>query len=96
MNLQNNNSEVQIIGKVIHIKTVEQAKGRGQISRNFFRRYRPNGIGFVSRSKMGSGKFKNQYRLCYFWKSKPIGATFNMAHPEMELLDEHKASLQLW
>ena len=33
--LQNSNSEVQIIGKVIHLKTVEQGKGRSRLVATF-------------------------------------------------------------
>ncbi|WP_313805586.1 ATP-dependent DNA helicase RecG [Flavobacterium sp.] len=91
--LQNSNSEVQIVGKIIHIKTVEQKKGKrlvatfvddtGQMELVWFQ-----GIKWIRES------IKINVPYVIFGKTTAFNGVFNMAHPELELLEEHKASLR--
>jgi len=91
--LQNSNSEVQIVGKIIHIKTVEQKKGKrlvatfvddtGQMELVWFQ-----GIKWIREA------VKINVPYVIFGKTSSFNGVFNMAHPEMELLEEHKASLR--
>lgn len=91
--LQNSNSEVQIVGKIIHIKTVEQKKGKrlvatfaddtSQMELVWFQ-----GIKWIREAV----KINTPYVI--FGKTTSFNGVFNMAHPEMELLEEHKASLR--
>lgn len=92
--LQNNNSEVQIVGKVIHIKTVEQAKGRGRLVATFLDDTGQMELVWFQGQKWVRESLKINTVYVIFGKVSQFGATFNMAHPEMELLDEHKASLR--
>jgi ATP-dependent DNA helicase RecG len=92
--LQNSTAEVQIIGKIIHIKTVEFGKNQkrlvasfadetGQIELTWFQ-----GIKWIRESI----KLNEVYVI--FGKTSNYGNQFSMAHPEMELMEEHKASLR--
>jgi ATP-dependent DNA helicase RecG len=92
--LQNSTAEVQIIGKIIHIKTVEFGKNQkrliasfadetGQIELTWFQ-----GVKWIRESL----KLNEVYVI--FGKTSNYGAQFSMAHPEMELIEEHKASLR--
>ena len=92
--LQNNNSEVQIVGKVINIKTVEQAKGRGRLVATFVDDTGQMELVWFQGQKWVRESIKINTVYVIFGKVSQFGATFNMAHPEMELLEEHKASLR--
>ena len=92
--LQNSTAEVQIIGKIIHIKTAEFGKNQkrlvasfvdetGQIELTWFQ-----GIKWIRESL----KINEVYVI--FGKTTNYSGQFSMAHPEMELLAEHKASLR--
>ncbi len=92
--LQNSTAEVQIIGKIIHIKTVEFGKNQkrlvasfadetGQIELTWFQ-----GVKWIRESL----KLNEVYVI--FGKTSNYGVQFSMAHPEMELMEEHKASLR--
>ncbi len=91
--LQNSNSEVQIIGKIIHIKTVEQKRGKrlvatfaddtGQIELIWFQ-----GIKWIKDS------LKINTLIVIFGKCTLFNNLFNMPHPEIELLSEHESSLR--
>ena len=92
--LQNNNSEVQVVGKVINIKTVEQAKGRGRLVATFVDDTGQMELVWFQGQKWVRESLKINTVYVIFGKVSQFGATFNMAHPEMELLEEHKASLR--
>jgi ATP-dependent DNA helicase RecG len=73
---------VQIIGKIINIKTVEFAKAE---TPSHFVWDRTN-VWF--RDKMDSN-VETQWDFCYFRKCTFNGA-YNMAHPEIEAMSEHE------
>lgn len=91
--LVNSNADVQIVGKIIHIKTVEQKRGKrlvatfvddtGEMELVWFRGHK-----WIKESL----KINTPYVV--FGKVTSFNGKFNMAHPEMELLNEHKASLR--
>ena len=83
--MQNNNSEVQIVGKVIHIKTVEQAKGRGRLVATFLDDTGQMELVWFQGQKWVRESLKINTVYVIFGKVSQFGATFNMAHPEMEL-----------
>ncbi|MDG3582127.1 ATP-dependent DNA helicase RecG [Galbibacter pacificus] len=90
--LQRNNAEVQIIGKITHIKTVEQQKGKrlvatfmdetGQMELVWFRGHK-----WIRESL----KINQPYVI--FGKTNWYNG-FSMPHPEMELLADHEKSLR--
>lgn len=91
--LQQTNAEVQIVGKITHIKTVEQKRGKrlvatftddsGQMELVWFR-----GIKWIRESL----KINNPYII--FGKTNFFNGSFSMPHPEMELLEAHEKSMR--
>ena len=92
--LQNSNSEVQIVGKIINIKTVEQGKGRSRLVATFVDDTGQIELVWFQGQKWIRESIKINIPYVIFGKVTQFGATYNMAHPEMELLEEHKASLR--
>jgi ATP-dependent DNA helicase RecG len=92
--LQNSNSEVQVVGKIINIKTVEQGKGRSRLVATFIDDTGQMELVWFQGQKWIRESLKINVPYVIFGKVTQFGATYNMAHPEMELLDEHKASLR--
>lgn len=92
--LQNSNSEVQVVGKIINIKTVEQGKGRSRLVATFIDDTGQMELVWFQGQKWIRESIKINVPYVIFGKVTQFGATYNMAHPEMELLDEHKTSLR--
>jgi ATP-dependent DNA helicase RecG len=92
--LQNSNSEVQIVGKIINIKTVEQGKGKSRLVATFVDETGQMELVWFQGQKWIRESIKINIPYVIFGKVSQFGATYNMAHPEMELLEEHKASLR--
>lgn len=90
--LQRNNADVQIIGKITSLKTVEQKRGKrlvatfvdetGQMELVWFRGHK-----WIRESI----KINQPYVI--FGKTNWFNG-FSMPHPEMELLEEHEKSLR--
>ncbi|MFA5557258.1 MAG: ATP-dependent DNA helicase RecG [Flavobacteriaceae bacterium] len=87
------NTEVQIVGKIVHLKVVEQKKGKrlvatfvddtGQMELVWFQGY-----------KWIKENLKINESYVVFGKINLVGGTFSMPHPEMEMLSEHKQNLK--
>ena len=92
--LVNNNAEVQIVGKIIHLKTVDQGKAKTRLVATFVDDTGEMELVWFQGHKWIRESIKINVPYVVFGKVAQFGATFNMAHPEMELLDEHKASLR--
>ncbi|MCZ8197656.1 MAG: ATP-dependent DNA helicase RecG [Flavobacterium sp.] len=92
--LQNNNSEVQIVGKIIHIKTVEQGKAKTRLVATFVDETGEMELVWFQGQKWIKESLKLNTVYVIFGKVAQFGANFNMAHPEMELLEEHKANIR--
>ncbi|MFL0093296.1 ATP-dependent DNA helicase RecG [Tenacibaculum maritimum] len=92
--LENNNSEVQIVGKITGIKTVKQKKGSrlvatfsdatGTIDLVWFK-----GVKWIKDSL----KINTLYVI--YGKLNLFGSRYSMPHPEMELVTEYKKKLQM-
>ncbi|HDZ15198.1 hypothetical protein LCGC14_1136000 [marine sediment metagenome] len=92
--LQRSNADVQLLGKVIHIKTIEQKKGKrlvatfvddtGEMELVWFR---------------GQKWIRENLRLntpyVIFGKCNWYNGQVSMPHPEMELLSEHEKGLKI-
>ena len=91
--LVNSNSEVQIVGKIIHIKTVEQKRGKRLVA-TFVDDTGEMELVWFQGHKWIKESLKINVPYVIFGKVTSFNGMFNMAHPEMELLDEHKASLR--
>ncbi|MEM6687146.1 MAG: ATP-dependent DNA helicase RecG [Bacteroidota bacterium] len=91
--LQRNSSEVQVVGKIIHIKMVQQKRGKrlvatftdgtGEMELVWFRGH-----------KWIKDSLKLNTPYVIFGKTNWFNGLFSMPHPEMELLQEHEASLR--
>lgn len=91
--LQQTNAEVQIVGKVTHIKTVEQKRGKrlvatfrdetGQMELVWFR-----GVKWIREN------LKINVPYVIFGKTNFFNGNFSMPHPEMELLEIHEKSIR--
>ena len=92
--LQNNNAEVQIIGKIINLKTVEQGKAKTRLTATFIDETGEMELVWFQGQKWVKENLKLNTVYVIFGKVAQFGNNFNMAHPEMELLEEHKASLR--
>jgi len=91
--LQNSNSEVQIVGKIINIKTVEQKKGKRLVA-TFVDDTGQMELVWFQGHKWIRESLKINVGYVIFGKTTSFNGVYNMAHPEMELLEEHKASLR--
>ena len=92
--LQNNAAEVQIIGKIIAIKTVEFAKGRKRLVATFVDDTGQMELVWFQGHKWIRESLKINEVCVIFGKCSSFNRLFNMAHPEIELLAEHEKSLR--
>ena len=91
--LQNNTSDVQIIGKIIHIKTVEFGKNQKRLVADFCDETGKMELVWFQGHKWIRESLKLNETIVIFGKCNLFGSNFNMAHPEIELLSEHEKSL---
>ncbi|PRX54723.1 ATP-dependent DNA helicase RecG [Flagellimonas meridianipacifica] len=92
--LQPSGADLQIVGKIVHIKTVEQKRGKrlvatfvddtGQMELVWFRGH-----------KWIRENLKLNEPYVVFGRISRYGSTFSMAHPEMELLTAHQKGLKI-
>ncbi|WP_298505229.1 ATP-dependent DNA helicase RecG [uncultured Maribacter sp.] len=92
--LQRSSSDIQVIGKIVHIKTVEQKKGKrlvatfkdntGEIELVWFRG-----------QKWIKENIKINVAYVIFGKCNWYAGKFSMPHPEMELLSEHEKGTKI-
>ncbi|MEM9362210.1 MAG: ATP-dependent DNA helicase RecG [Bacteroidota bacterium] len=92
--LQASGADIQIVGKIIHLKTVEQKRGKrlvatfadetGQMELVWFRGH-----------KWLRESLKINEPYVVFGRISRYGSTFSMAHPEMELLSAHEKGLKI-
>ena len=92
--LQNNVAEVQIIGKIINIKTVEFGKNQKRLVATFVDDTGQMELVWFQGYKWIRESLKLNEMCVIFGKCTSFGATFNMAHPEIELMTEHEKSLR--
>jgi RecG-like helicase len=92
--LQPSGADVQVVGKIIHLKMVEQKRGKrlvatfvdetGQMELVWFRGHK-----WIKESL----KINEPYVV--FGRVSQYGNTFSMPHPEMELLHHHQQGLKI-
>ena len=90
--LERSSSDVQIIGQIVHLKTVEQKKGKrlvatfkdhtGEMELIWFRSQQ----WFRERLELGQS-------YVIFGRINWFNGQFSMAHPELELLSQHQKSI---
>ncbi|WP_108425657.1 ATP-dependent DNA helicase RecG [Flagellimonas amoyensis] len=92
--LQPSGADVQVVGKIIHLKMVEQKRGKrlvatfvdetGQMELVWFRGHK-----WIKESL----KINEPYVV--FGRVSQYGSTFSIPHPEMELLHKHQQGLKI-
>jgi len=92
--LQNNVAEVQIIGKIINVKTVEFGKGRKRLVATFVDDTGQMELVWFQGHKWIRESLKINEISVIFGKCTSFNGTYNMSHPEIELLSEHEQSLR--
>lgn len=91
--IENTNAEIQLIGKVIHLKTVESITKSRNISRlvaTFSDGVQQMELVWFKGQKWIKENIQLNTPYVIFGKCTKFGGSFNMAHPEMELLSEHE------
>lgn len=91
--LEQNNAEVQIVGKIIHLKTVEQNKGKRLVA-TFVDETGSMELVWFRGHKWIKESLKINVPYVIFGKVNTFKGQFSMPHPEMELLQEHEQSLR--
>ncbi len=92
--LQGTTTEVQVIGKIIHIKTVEFGKNQKRLVATFIDDTGQMELTWFQGIKWIRESLKLNEVYVIFGKAADFKGQFSMAHPEMELLEEHKTSLR--
>lgn len=92
--LHNSGADVQVVGKIVNLKTVEQKRGKrlvatyvddtGQMELVWFRGH-----------KWIRENIKINEPYVVYGRVNRYGNTFSMPHPEMEVLTDHKAGLKI-
>ncbi|SHG27402.1 ATP-dependent DNA helicase RecG [Flagellimonas flava] len=87
-------ADVQIVGKIVHLKIVEQKRGKRLVARFVDETGEMELVWF-----RGHKWIKEQLKLnepyVVFGRINRYGSIFSMAHPEMELLREHQKGLKI-
>jgi len=91
--LQQNSAEVQVIGKITHIKTVQQKRGSRLVA-TFADETGTMELVWFRGVKWIKDTLKVNMAYVAFGKVGLFGNTFNMPHPELELVVDYKKSLQ--
>ena len=91
--LQRSNADVQIIGQITDVKTVSQKKGKRLVA-TFEDETGTMDLVWFRGQRWISGNLKLRQKYVIFGRTNWFGGRYSMPHPEMELLEDHKASLR--
>lgn len=92
--LQDSGADVQIIGKIIHLKTVDQKRGK-RLEATFMDDTGEMKLVWFRGQKWIRDHLKINVPYVIFGRINRYGGLFSMPHPEMELLQEHQAGLKI-
>ncbi|SFU53796.1 ATP-dependent DNA helicase RecG [Pustulibacterium marinum] len=91
--LQRNSTEVQLVGKVVHMKMVEQKRGKRLVAIFTDGTAEMELVWFKGHKWIKEGVKLNTPYVVY-GKINWFNGVFSIPHPEMELLKDHEASLR--
>ncbi len=91
--LRENPSEMQIIGKIVHLRTVEQKRGKRLVA-TFSDGTGEMELVWFQGQKWIQENVKMNVPMVVFGKCNSFNGMFSMPHPEMELLTEHQQGLR--
>ena len=92
--LQDSGAEVQIVGKITHIKTVQQNRGSRLVA-TFIDETGSMELVWFKGVKWIKESLKVNTPYVIYGKLNSFNTSFSMPHPEMELLSEHKKKAQI-
>ena len=92
--LQRGNADVQLIGKIIHLKTVEQKKGSRLVA-TFKDANGEMELVWFRGQKWIRENIKLNTPYVIFGRTNWFSGKFSMPHPEMELLSEHEKGIKV-
>ncbi len=91
--LRNQPAEVQIIGKITHVKMVEQKRGKRLVA-NFVDETGQMELIWFQGHKWIRESLQINVPIVIFGKSTLFNYVLTMSHPEIELVSEHQTSLR--
>ncbi len=91
--LQQNSAEIQIIGKIVHIKSVPQKRGSRLVA-DFIDDTGKMELVWFRGQKWIKENLKLNTTYVIFGKTNWFNGMFSMPHPEMELLEEHESNMR--
>jgi len=92
--LRRTNADVQIVGKIIHLKTVEQKKGN-RLAATFVDETGEMELVWFRGQKWIRENLKLNEPYVIFGKCNWYSGRFSMPHPEMELAKDHEKGLKI-
>ena len=92
--LLNSTAEIQVIGKIINLKTIEFGKNQKRLVATFVDETGQMELVWFQGIKWIRENVKINEVYVIFGKTTSFNGTFNMAHPEMDLIEDHKKSMQ--
>ncbi len=92
--LQSSGADVQVLGKITHIKTVEQKRGKRLVA-TFIDETGQMELVWFRGHKWIRENLKINEPYVVFGRATRYGSVFSMPHPEMELLSEHEKNLKI-
>ena len=92
--LQRSNADVQIMGKIVHIKSVEQKRGRRLVA-TFVDDTGEMELVWFRGQKWIRDNLKLNTPYVIFGRCNWYSGKFSMPHPEMELLTQHQQGIKI-
>ncbi|MBT2163021.1 ATP-dependent DNA helicase RecG [Zobellia barbeyronii] len=92
--LQRNSADVQIVGKIVHLKSVEQKKGKRLVA-SFVDETGEMELVWFRGQKWIRENIKINTPYVIFSKCNWFNGKFSMPHPEMELQKDHEQGLKV-
>ncbi|MAP54683.1 ATP-dependent DNA helicase RecG [Altibacter sp.] len=91
--LQQTNAEIQVIGKITHLKMVQQQRGKRLVA-TFTDETGSMELVWFRGHKWIKEHLKMNVPYVIFGKTTWFNGTFSMPHPDMELLEAHEKSIR--
>ncbi|CAM4162409.1 ATP-dependent DNA helicase RecG [Gillisia hiemivivida] len=91
--LQQNSADIQVLGKIVAFRTIEQKRGKRLVA-DFVDETGKMELVWFRGQKWIRENLKLNIPYVIFGKTNWFNGLFSMPHPEMELLEEHEKSLR--
>ncbi len=91
--IQQTNAEIQIVGKITHLKSVEQKRGKRLVA-TFIDETGKMELVWFRGQKWIRENLKLNTPYVIFGKANRFNNVYSMPHPEMELLTDHEKSIR--